>query len=254
MVVLITNTALKLYYGMERICMHIQTVWSLICSTDWVSLGIIGLLTFAYVAIFIFVVYKYMVLRMELSGLAKLQQRMKALCSKSDWERLVDDVAHTHTMGAVILVEGITYVRAHGHTVSSDDIDTFLAQRFEAAVADAQQGLVALSIGAATAPLIGLFGTVWGLIHAFVSIGGANVVEISAIAPGMAEALLTTLAGLIVAIPSVIFYQYFQYKINYLQQQLQLIVDGVGIYADLAVVDANHAFHPKSASRAPVFS
>lgn len=61
-----------------------------------------------------------------------------------------------------------------------------------------------LSTIAATAPFIGLFGTVWGILVAFSSIQGADSITFSALAPAIGEALFATLAGLFVAIPAVI--------------------------------------------------
>jgi len=61
------------------------------------------------------------------------------------------------------------------------------------------------SVGA-TSPFIGLFGTVWGIINAFSSIGTAQSVSISTVAPGISEALITTAAGIFVAVPAVIGY------------------------------------------------
>ena len=66
--------------------------------------------------------------------------------------------------------------------------------------------IIFLATAASAAPLVGLFGTVWGIIHAFSGISSSGITDISAIAPGIAEALITTLLGLIVAIPSLIFH------------------------------------------------
>ena len=58
-------------------------------------------------------------------------------------------------------------------------------------------------------PFIGLFGTVWGIIDAFHSLGNANAATLRAVAPGISEALITTAAGLLAAIPAVIAYNQF---------------------------------------------
>lgn len=64
------------------------------------------------------------------------------------------------------------------------------------------------SLGA-VAPFVGLFGTVWGIIHSFSALAGAGNASIAAIAPGMAEALFTTAMGLVAAIPAVVAYNKF---------------------------------------------
>ena len=61
----------------------------------------------------------------------------------------------------------------------------------------------------ATAPFLGLFGTVWGIIDAFHGLGTAGAATLRAVAPGISEALITTAAGLFAAIPAVIAYNLF---------------------------------------------
>jgi biopolymer transport protein TolQ len=63
-------------------------------------------------------------------------------------------------------------------------------------------------------PLLGLFGTIWGIMDAFYGIGLKGAGDIGALAPGLAAALVTTIAGLFVAIPAVIAYNYFTEKIR----------------------------------------
>lgn len=63
-------------------------------------------------------------------------------------------------------------------------------------------------------PLLGLFGTVWGIMDAFYGIGLKGAGDIGALAPGLAAALINTISGLFVAIPAVIAYNYFADKIR----------------------------------------
>lgn len=71
--------------------------------------------------------------------------------------------------------------------------------------------LVLLQTISTVSPLLGLFGTIAGLIDVFTNIGAQSSVDIAVIAPGISDALLTTLAGLCVAIPALLFYQYGDY-------------------------------------------
>jgi biopolymer transport protein ExbB len=64
------------------------------------------------------------------------------------------------------------------------------------------------------APFIGLFGTVYGIMNSFIGIANTNTTNLAVVAPGIAEALLATGLGLFAAIPSVIFYNYFQTRIS----------------------------------------
>jgi len=72
------------------------------------------------------------------------------------------------------------------------------------------------------APFIGLFGTVLGIINAFQEIGRQGTASIAAVAPGVAEALLATAAGLFVAIPAVVAYNYFVNKMRIMASELEI--------------------------------
>jgi len=72
-----------------------------------------------------------------------------------------------------------------------------------------------------TAPFIGLFGTVWGIMSTFQGIGLSGSASLAVVAPGISEALVATAAGLAVAIPSVIAYNYFNDRIRVLNSELQ---------------------------------
>ncbi|PIE61035.1 MAG: protein TolQ [Desulfobacterales bacterium] len=72
-----------------------------------------------------------------------------------------------------------------------------------------------------TAPFIGLFGTVWGIMGTFQGIGRSGSASLAVVAPGISEALVATAAGLAVAIPAVIAYNYFTTRIRVLDSELQ---------------------------------
>jgi biopolymer transport protein ExbB len=61
----------------------------------------------------------------------------------------------------------------------------------------------------ATAPFIGLFGTVWGIMNSFIGIARLHTTNLAVVAPGIAEALLATATGLVAAIPAVVIYNLF---------------------------------------------
>ncbi len=71
-----------------------------------------------------------------------------------------------------------------------------------------------LATTGAVTPFIGLFGTVWGVMDAFSGLGTAGAASLRAVAPGIAEALITTAAGLFTAIPAVIAYNHFVHNIK----------------------------------------
>ena len=71
-----------------------------------------------------------------------------------------------------------------------------------------------LATTAASAPFIGLFGTVWGVMDAFHGLGNAGTASLRSVAPGISEALITTAAGLFAAIPALIAYNQFVQKLK----------------------------------------
>ena len=75
-------------------------------------------------------------------------------------------------------------------------------------------GMQYLASVGSNGPFIGLFGTVYGIMNSFIGIANTNTTNLAVVAPGIAEALLATGLGLFAAIPSVIFYNFFQTKIS----------------------------------------
>ncbi|MCA0964505.1 protein TolQ [Salipiger bermudensis] len=90
---------------------------------------------------------------------------------------------------------------------------------------DLQRGLPVLATVGSTAPFVGLFGTVWGIMHAFIEIASQQDTSLVVVAPGIAEALFATALGLVAAIPAVIFY-------NKLSADADRIISGYEAFAD----------------------
>jgi biopolymer transport protein ExbB len=74
---------------------------------------------------------------------------------------------------------------------------------------DVRRGMSALATIGSTAPFVGLFGTVWGIMNSFIGISKSQTTNLAVVAPGIAEALLATGIGLAAAIPAVIIYNHF---------------------------------------------
>ena len=82
-------------------------------------------------------------------------------------------------------------------------------ERVEAAMTrQVSRGVGILGTIGATAPFVGLFGTVWGIMNSFIGISEAHTTNLAVVAPGIAEALLTTAIGLVAAIPAVVIYNH----------------------------------------------
>ncbi len=86
---------------------------------------------------------------------------------------------------------------------------------------DMSHGIQWLAVIATVSPLLGLLGTVLGVMNSFIGVAAAGSANISAVAPGVAEALITTVAGLVVAIPAAIAYNYFVNRLNLFMGELE---------------------------------
>ena len=100
-----------------------------------------------------------------------------------------------------------------------------------------------------TAPFVGLFGTVWGIMNSFIGIAASKTTDLSVVAPGIAEALLATAAGLIAAIPAVIFYNHFSRRIGAYKKRLQAIAAQLMILTS-RTLETNRSVYTLSAKEA----
>ena len=121
---------------------------------------------------------------------------------------------------AAAATDEVELSRQAGLSVTGDHRDSAIS-RAQAAVSAVQSGMAKrlsggqqfmASVGS-TAPFIGLFGTVYGVMNSFIGIANTNTTNLASVAPGISEALLATGIGLFAAIPAVIFYNYFNTRI-----------------------------------------
>jgi biopolymer transport protein ExbB len=112
----------------------------------------------------------------------------------------------------------------HRHWPKAENVDTLQTQaRHE--IMRLERGLVFLEIIVGIAPLLGLIGTIFGLILLFGSLGEAGMSESSRVAPGIATALRATFLGLIAAIPSLVAWSYYSKKIESVSIELETLCD-----------------------------
>jgi biopolymer transport protein TolQ len=88
-----------------------------------------------------------------------------------------------------------------------------------------ERRLLFLATVGSTAPFVGLFGTVWGIINSFQAIAASKSTNLAVVAPGIAEALFATALGLLAAIPAVIFYNKFTHEVSRHAQRLESFAD-----------------------------
>jgi biopolymer transport protein ExbB len=123
------------------------------------------------------------------------------------------DVGVVPSPGAELLAAARAEIRVSADAFDKDGLKERVAsrlERIEAAFArriSRATGVLA-TIGA-TAPFVGLFGTVWGIMNSFIGISKAHTTNLAVVAPGIAEALLATAFGLAAAIPAVVIYNVF---------------------------------------------
>ena len=99
-------------------------------------------------------------------------------------------------------------------------LDRALLRASSAEVNKLERRVTFLATTASLAPFIGLFGTVWGIMTAFAGIGAQGSTDLAVVAPGIAEALVATAAGLFAAMPAVYFYNHFTSRVKVLASEM----------------------------------
>jgi biopolymer transport protein TolQ len=113
---------------------------------------------------------------------------------------------------------------------------------------DAPSQPVLPGLGRLGQPYVGLFGTVWGIMHAFTGLAKLQQVTLATVAPGIAEALVATAIGLFAAIPAVIAYNRFARDIDRMAIQLETFIEEFS-----NILQRNLGVHPAPAA-APIES
>jgi biopolymer transport protein TolQ len=103
---------------------------------------------------------------------------------------------------------------------SLEGVDRALLRASGVEVTRLERRVPFLATTAAITPFIGLFGTVWGIMQAFQGIGETGSTNLGVVAPGIAEALIATAAGLFAAIPAVYFYNHFTHGVKNFATQM----------------------------------
>ncbi len=116
----------------------------------------------------------------------------------------------------------------HWWRLSSSEIRETLDRAVSSEIMRLEDMLVLLAIGGSVCPLLGLLGTVWGVMDAFLGMETYHSASISAVAPGISDALITTIAGLAAAIPAVVGYNYFVNQIGAMTTEMENFAYEVG--------------------------
>lgn len=116
---------------------------------------------------------------------------------------------------------GLQALEANKNPGRKESVVRDIRRAYEEEIAQVEYGVPFLATTASAAPFIGLFGTVWGILHAFWKIGQGGSSSLALVGPHIAEALIATAIGLAAAIPAVIFYNFFVAKIRRFSKNLE---------------------------------
>lgn len=208
----------------EKVMPHDLSPEGMFMAADWVVKSVMIMLALASVLTWTVWLAK----SLQLFGArARAKRGLKAVTQS---RQLRDALQSLENRGGVVA----TMVRAAQHEMSLSDaaIDQVggdgVKERVASALAriEARAGRqmsngtgVLASIGS-TAPFVGLFGTVWGIMNSFIGIAETQTTNLAVVAPGIAEALLATAVGLVAAIPAVIIYNVFARSVTGYRQLL----------------------------------
>ncbi|MBU1432711.1 protein TolQ [Myxococcota bacterium] len=109
----------------------------------------------------------------------------------------------------------------HGQMGELENVDRALRRAHTAELVQLEGLISILATTGSAAPFIGLFGTVWGIMSAFLNIGKQGDASLVTVAPGIAEALIATAIGLVAAIPAVIAYNYFLNRLRVIEAHME---------------------------------
>ncbi len=205
------------------------SLWALFWAADWVVKSVMLGLLVASVWAWAIIVDKAMLYKRSKQEMNRFE---KHFWSGQSLEELYQDLVDTDTRGmASIFVAAMKeWKRSHEQGASSyigvqQRLDKVLDLTIARESDKLEARLTFLATVGSAAPFIGLFGTVWGIKHAFEEIAMQQSTNLAVVAPGIAEALLATGLGLLAAIPAVIFY-------NKLNQDTDRVIASYEGFAD----------------------
>jgi biopolymer transport protein ExbB len=149
--------------------------------------------------------------------LAYAQRRLKSALRKVDDARSLAEAQMMLGKKTTVLSTFLAAAMHEGRLSAGINSDTGIKERAalsfseisRAAARRIRFGMGVLATIGSTAPFVGLFGTVWGIMNSFINISKSHTTNLAVVAPGIAEALLATAIGLVAAIPAVIIYNHF---------------------------------------------
>ena len=186
------------------------SAWGMTMHADWIVQAVIAGPAFASVLTWTVGLAKG--LELFAAG-RRVRTELAVLHSAGSLEEAERQIGSARGACADLIRAAQQEVAASADATGKEGVKERTAWRLERLVAGAGRsvgrGIGVLATIGATAPFVGLFGTVWGIMNAFIGISRAHATNLAVVAPGIAEALLTTAVGLAAAIPAVVIYNLF---------------------------------------------
>lgn len=208
-----------------------NSLWYLVKQADFLSKFVLLILFVMSVVCWTIFICKVILLRLRKRDIKRVHDMMQAVRSVDDLAAIGSQCAGTmpgkFIAQTILIFRTLCELRPNQAERNWDIMHYHLDQMVDSFILNEESYLPVLSTSAAVATLLGLFGTVWGLVHAFLNISEKQAADITVVAPGIAEALLTTLAGLIVAIPALVMYNYLLTRVRHLENQFVQLADKV---------------------------
>ena len=213
-----------------------NALWHLVAQSDTISKLVLLSLLIMSIACWAVFFYKLSLVRLKRR---QMQQAIAHLKTATTLDQVLTITGTLQsTMPGYFLSKNLSYLKGileinkeRGQTALTEQQWTLIQQTMADTIDDMvhheESYMSFLSTTFTVSPLLGLFGTVWGLIHAFIGISEKQSADIATVAPGIAEALITTLAGIMVAIPALVMFNYLAVQIRSLENQLFALGDKV---------------------------
>jgi len=204
-------------------------LWSLVQQADMTSLLILGILLVISIICWSVFLYNLLYIREQRYHIV---QFIRKLTTSHDLSMLLNLTHDRYSFVARYQTHIKDLILSLGSSRIVDDrgwelLQQQLLQRAEQMLAYREASATILSTSATVSPLLGLLGTVWGLVHAFMNIAATQSADITAVAPGIAEALVTTIAGLLVAIPALVMYNITMQMQMGIREYMYELVDAI---------------------------
>jgi biopolymer transport protein TolQ len=215
---------------MESASEHI-TIWSLFLEADPVVKGVMLILAVASIWSWAIAVDKWLQFGDLDSQARKFERQFWSGRSMDDvddgGERARDAMSRVYASAAREWREARRSGGAEDPQLMIARVDRLMQAQIAREMQRASRSLGVLATVAASAPFVGLFGTVWGIMNAFTNIAAQQQTNLAVVAPGIAQALFATALGLVAAIPAVVFYNKFSGDLDRFGDRLDTFSDEV---------------------------